>query len=113
MYEVADEKLMKEIFDYAEGYKTFIDEGKTEREACAFAVEAAKKAKVPIVFVHGDCDDFVPHEMSVEMYEACTAPCRMITIKGAGHGLAYPADREGYLAALDAACKELGIFEKE
>jgi dipeptidyl aminopeptidase/acylaminoacyl peptidase len=76
-------------------------------------VEAAKKAKVPIVFVHGDCDDFVPHEMSVEMYEACTAPCRMITIKGAGHGLAYPADREGYLAALDAACKELGIFEKE
>ena len=30
VYKVADEKLMKEIFDYAEGYKTFIDEGKTE-----------------------------------------------------------------------------------
>ena len=44
VYEVADEKLMKEIFDYAEGYKVFLDEGKTEREACAFAVEAAKKA---------------------------------------------------------------------
>ncbi len=44
VYEVADEKLMKEIFDYAEGYKTFIDEGKTEREACAF-VEAAAKAQ--------------------------------------------------------------------
>ncbi len=44
VYEVADEKLMKEIFDYAEGYKTFLDEGKTEREACAYAVEAAKKA---------------------------------------------------------------------
>ncbi len=43
VYEVADEKLMKEIFDYAEGYKTFIDEGKTEREACAY-VEAAAKA---------------------------------------------------------------------
>lgn len=42
VYEVADEKLMKEIFDYAEGYKTFIDEGKTEREACAYVVEAAK-----------------------------------------------------------------------
>ena len=25
VYEVADEKLMKEIFDYAEGYKTFLD----------------------------------------------------------------------------------------
>ena len=51
VYEVADEKLMKEIFDYAEGYKTFIDEGKTEREACAFAVEAAKaNGYVPFVF---------------------------------------------------------------
>ena len=42
VYEVADEKLMKEIFDYAEGYKTFLDEGKTEREASAYVVEAAK-----------------------------------------------------------------------
>ncbi len=42
VYEVADEKLMKEIFDYAEGYKTFLDEGKTEREVCAYVVEAAK-----------------------------------------------------------------------
>ncbi len=51
VYEVADEKLMKEIFEYAEGYKTFIDEGKTEREACAFAVAAAKEAGyVPFEF---------------------------------------------------------------
>ena len=42
VYEVADEKLMKEIFDYAEGYKHFIDEGKTEREASAYVIEAAK-----------------------------------------------------------------------
>ena len=42
VYEVADEKQMKAIFDYAEGYKTFLDEGKTEREACAYVVEAAK-----------------------------------------------------------------------
>ncbi|MBO5026895.1 MAG: aminopeptidase [Clostridia bacterium] len=51
VYEVADEKLMKEIFDYAEGYKTFIDEGKTEREACAYAVAMAKKhGYVPFEF---------------------------------------------------------------
>jgi len=43
VYEVADEKLMKAIFDYAEGYKTFIDEGKTEREACAYVVKAAEE----------------------------------------------------------------------
>lgn len=42
VYEVADEKTMKAIFDYAEGYKTFLDEGKTEREVCAYVVKAAK-----------------------------------------------------------------------
>ncbi len=42
VYEKADEKLLNEIFDYAEGYKHFLDEGKTEREACAYVVNAAK-----------------------------------------------------------------------
>jgi len=43
VYEKADEKLLKEIFDYADGYKVFLDEGKTEREACAFAKKEAEK----------------------------------------------------------------------
>ena len=43
VYEVADEKLMKAIFDYAEGYKTFLDEGKTEREVCAYVAKAAEE----------------------------------------------------------------------
>ncbi|MBQ8229213.1 MAG: aminopeptidase [Clostridia bacterium] len=51
VYEVADEKLMKEIFDYAEGYKVFLDEGKTEREVCAFVeAEAKKQGYVPFEF---------------------------------------------------------------
>ena len=43
VYEVADKALLEDIFAYAEGYKAFIDEGKTEREACAFAKAAAIK----------------------------------------------------------------------
>ncbi len=51
VYEKADEKLLKEIFDYAEGYKVFLDEGKTEREACAFAkAEAIKNGYKPFAF---------------------------------------------------------------
>ncbi len=41
VYEVADEKLMKAIFDYSVGYKTFLDEGKTEREVCTYVEKAA------------------------------------------------------------------------
>ncbi len=51
VYEVADEKLMKAIFEYAEGYKTFLDEGKTEREVCDFVVKAAEeKGYKPLKF---------------------------------------------------------------
>ncbi len=41
VYEKSDEKQLKDIFAYAEGYKVFLDEGKTEREACAWAKNAA------------------------------------------------------------------------
>lgn len=44
VYETADETLMTEIFDFAEGYKHFLDEGKTERECCAYVETAAKAA---------------------------------------------------------------------
>lgn len=51
VYEKADEKQLKAIFDYAEGYKVFLDEGKTEREACAWAkAEAIKNGYKPFAF---------------------------------------------------------------
>lgn len=42
-FEEASENEIKNIFDYAEGYKAFLDASKTEREACAYAVKAAQK----------------------------------------------------------------------
>ena len=42
-YEVASAEEKKEIFAFAEDYKTFLDEAKTEREACAVSVALAKK----------------------------------------------------------------------
>lgn len=47
VYEVADEALMKEIFDFAEEYKTFLGESKTEREACTYVEEEAKRPGLP------------------------------------------------------------------
>ena len=42
VYEKADTATKQAIFDYAKGYCRFIDAGKTEREACAYAIAAAK-----------------------------------------------------------------------
>ena len=64
-------------------------------------LEAMKNCKVPVIFFHGEADDFVPCFMSRENYEACTAPKQLHTFPGAGHCLGYLVDQEGYLKALD------------
>lgn len=66
----------------------------------ADATKAVQKSRLPILFYHGDTDDFVPCEMSRINYDACTSPKRMVVISGAGHGLCYPVDPDGYVAAL-------------
>lgn len=64
-------------------------------------LEQVKKAKMPIIFVHGDKDDFVPLEMSRINYEACASKKKkLLIIKGAAHGLAYPIARDEYLKEL-------------
>ena len=64
------------------------------------AVEALKNARVPVIFYHGEDDAFVPCDMSRECYAACASKKRLVTVPGAGHGLSYPKDPEGYLGQL-------------
>ena len=74
--------------------------------------EALKRSKVPVIFFHGEADDFVPCEMSRKCYEACASKKMLVTIPGAGHGLSYPVAPETYLQALrdffgpEASCPE-------
>jgi len=65
-------------------------------------VEALKRCRVPVIFFHGDADDFVPYEMSVQNYDACVSRKRLVKIKGAGHGLCFPVDPDTYLAEMRA-----------
>ncbi|WP_251183235.1 aminopeptidase [Anaerocaecibacter muris] len=44
IYAVSDEAELKRISEYCEGYKQFLDNGKTEREAVAETVKMAEKA---------------------------------------------------------------------
>lgn len=63
-------------------------------------LEAMKRCNIPVIFIHGEQDDYVPCDMSREMYKACNAPKVLVTVPDAGHGLAYLKDREGYFKAL-------------
>lgn len=66
------------------------------------ALEAMAKAKVPVIFYHGEADDFVPCDMSRRNFDACASRKHLVTIPGAGHGLCYLVDPERYLKELDA-----------
>lgn len=63
-------------------------------------IEAVRRARKPIIFIHGDSDGFVPHQMSVDLYYACASRKQLVTVHGADHGLAYPVNKEQYLRAL-------------
>ena len=64
-------------------------------------IEQVKKSKIPTIFVHGDIDGYVPMEMSERNYEACSAKHKkLVIIKGADHGLAYPVGLQNYLDVL-------------
>ena len=63
-------------------------------------LEAVKNARVPIIFIHGDSDDFIPYSMSEKLFEVCKTKKELIPIKGAGHGLAFPSSEEEYVEAL-------------
>lgn len=72
-------------------------------------IEAVKRCRVPLILIHGEADDFVPCEMSKQVYEACASQKKFVTIPGAGHGLAFPVDKEGYLRALADFQQECGF----
>ena len=72
-------------------------------------MKAMANAKIPVIFIHGDADDFVPFDMSRRLYETCVTQKKLVAVRGAGHGLAYPVDQEGYVRALADFEQECGF----
>lgn len=74
----------------------------------ASATEAMECCQVPVLFIHGGDDRFVPCRMSEENYEHCKAGNkRLLIVPDAGHGISYLLDREKYLATLDEFLKSV------
>ncbi|MBQ7001588.1 MAG: alpha/beta hydrolase [Oscillospiraceae bacterium] len=63
---------------------------------------AVQNAKVPVIFFHGEADNYVPSYMSRVVYDACASRKQLVLVPGAAHGLSYPVDMEGYLSTVRA-----------
>lgn len=55
-------------------------------------LDAMAVNKLPVLFIHGEADGFVPCEMSRRAYAACRAEKRLVTVPGANHGLSILVD---------------------
>lgn len=71
------------------------------------ATEAVKKSRLPILFIHGDDDRFVPCHMGQVCYEACASQKRIFLVKGAGHGLSHCVDAQGYAETVNTFLDEV------
>ncbi len=64
------------------------------------AREQLKKARVPILFIHGQRDRFVPTWMSEEMYRGYAGPKQLFLAPTADHATAYFLHQQEYEAAV-------------
>ncbi|MGL5311937.1 MAG: alpha/beta hydrolase [Peptostreptococcaceae bacterium] len=62
----------------------------------ASTLEQVKKSETPILYIHGDEDDFVPYSMMQELYDATSSEKEMLTIEGAGHAKSSEVDPKTY-----------------
>ena len=68
----------------------------------ASALKQVHNSKLPILFIHGSEDRFVPTEMAYELYEVAVCPKQLLVVEGAAHGTSFWKDPEAYKEALVA-----------
>jgi len=70
---------------------------KISKEESNYSCEdALRNSKVPVIFVHGAADGFVPVEMAYRNYVACTSPKELLIVPGADHGMSYLVEKDKY-----------------
>lgn len=62
----------------------------------ASATEQVKKCKIPMLFIHGDSDTFVPYKMLDIVYEAATCEKEKLIVPGASHAMSSAVDPDLY-----------------
>lgn len=60
--------------------------------------------KIPVLFIHGTKDDFVPIEMTFSNFQYCTSEKSLFLVPDAPHAISYFIDEEGYHKAVVDFC---------
>ena len=60
-----------------------------------------REVKIPILFIHGDADTYVPTSMGEALFEKKQAPKMIYLSPGANHGKSYLVNRDEYRSKLE------------
>ena len=71
------------------------------------STEGVKNAKIPLVFIHGTADDFVPVEHTYINSKACASEHVDVIVEGAEHGLSYFTDPKAVTEGLEKVLKKV------
>lgn len=69
-------------------------------------LDAMETIRLPVLFVHGGRDHFVPTDMTRRNFEACRSEKRLFLVEGADHGMSFAVDPEGYVRELTRFLKK-------
>lgn len=74
----------------------------------ATAASAMEQCDIPVLFIHGEDDRFVPCDMGYQNYSCCRSPEKeLLTVPGAGHGMSYMVDKLTYLQAVSTFLRKV------
>lgn len=63
--------------------------------------DSLRNCRVPILFVHGSSDKFVPAQRSIQNYDSCASQKDILLIQGAEHCKSFLKDENGYIEKLN------------
>ncbi|WP_342509652.1 alpha/beta hydrolase [Sporosarcina sp. FSL K6-2383] len=78
---------------------TKIRAGYSFREASA--LKAVEKADVPILYIHGESDTFVPTKLTKELYQQTSSDAELFLVPGANHGESFALAQDEYKVKID------------
>lgn len=62
----------------------------------ASSLKQLENNKLPMLFIHGGDDTFVPTEMAMRLFDTCKTEKDIFIVEGASHGMAYRTDEAAY-----------------
>lgn len=92
----------------------FIYRRKTKEPTDRYSTEEAlQKTDIPVLFVHGSDDHFVPAAMTMNNYKACASPKSLLIVSGADHGASYFTDQNAYEKAVQRFWKKYDHYDRK